>query len=205
MHVILVHGLGRTTLSLAGLARCLRRAGHTTEVFGYIAALESFARIRARLRARLERIAITGQAYGVLGHSLGGVLLRASLPGLKPQPEHMVMLATPNRPPRLAQRFRGFWPFRFVTGEPGQRLGDPEFYAALPLPTVPYTIIAGTAGYRGRLSPFGPEQNDWVVSVTETLVSDADQPLFVRAGHTFIMGNRAVRAAVLRAFAQVTA
>lgn len=202
MHVILVHGLGRTTLSLAGLARCLRNAGHTTETFGYVGALESFAQIRDRLRARLERIAATGPEYGVLGHSLGGLLLRAALPGVRPQPRHLVMLATPNRPPRLARRFRGFWPFRFAGGDAGRRLGDPEFFAALPLPTVPYTIIAGTAGARGRLSPFGTEPNDWVVSLTETLVSDADQPVLAPVGHTFMMGDRAVRAAVLRVLAE---
>jgi len=192
-------------VSVAGLARFLRRAGHTTETFGYLGAVESFARIRDRLRVCLERIASTGRSYGVLGHSLGGLLLRAALPAVHPQPEHLVMLGTPNRPPRLAKRFRGFWPFRFITGEPGRRLRDPEFFAALPLPIVPYTIIAGTAGHRGPLSLFGAEQNDWVVAVSETLVSDADQPLLVPVGHTFMMSNRAVRAAVLRAFDHVAA
>lgn len=200
MHLLLVHGLGRTTLSLAGLARALRRAGHTTETFGYVGALESFPRIRDRLRARLERIAASGRRYGVLGHSLGGVLLRAALPGVQPPPQHLVMLATPNRPPRLAHRFRGFVPFRLATGDPGRRLGDPHFFADLPPPPVPYTIIAGTAGSRGRLSPFGSEPNDWIVSVGETLVFDADRPVLVPVGHTFMMAGRAVRAAVLRAF-----
>jgi hypothetical protein len=128
------------------------------------------------------------------------VLLRAALPGVQPPPQHLVMLATPNRPPRLAHRLRGVLPFRLATGDPGRRLGDPGFFADLPPPPVPYTIIAGTAGSRGRLSPFGAEPNDWIVAVGETLVSDADRPVLVPVGHTFMMADRAVRAAVRRAF-----
>jgi len=205
MHILLVHGLGRTTLSVSGLARYLRRAGHSTETFGYVGAVQSFPRIRDRLRVRLECIASGEQAYAVVGHSLGGLLLRAALPGVQPRPQHLVMLGTPNRPPRLARRFRSWWPFRIVTGDVGQRLGDPEFFAELPRPPVPYTIIAGTRGHRGRASPFAGEQNDWIVGVTETLVSDADEPVLLPVGHTFMMSNRAVRAAVLRALANVAA
>jgi hypothetical protein len=161
--------------------------------------LESFSRICDRLHVRLERIAGSGHAYAVLGHSLGGVLLRAALPGVQPQPEHLVMLGTPNRPPRLARRFRTWWPFWITGGDSGHRLGDPEFFAALPRPAVPYTIIAGTGGYRGRRSPFGAEENDWIVGVSETMMTDADEPVLVAVGHTFMMSNRAVRAAVLRA------
>ena len=202
MHVLLVHGLGRTPMSLAGLARFLRKAGHTTESFGYIGAFQSFKRIQERLRRRLKGIADKGQPYGVLGHSLGGLLLRAALPGLKRQPEHFVMLGTPNRPPRLARRFGTFLPFRLATGDPGQRLSDPQFFADLPLPTMPYTIIAGTAGFRGRLGPFGTDVNDGLVAVAETLVTDTDQPVLLPVGHTFMMGNSEVRAAVLRAFSR---
>ena len=113
------------------------------------------------------------------------------------------MLGTPNRPPRLARRFGSFWPFQLAAGDPGRRLGDAQFFAALPLPTVPYTIIAGTAGYRGRVGPFGTEQNDGLVAVTETLVADADQPFLLPVAHTFMMNNSDVRAAVRRAFASV--
>ncbi len=111
------------------------------------------------------------------------------------------MLGTPNRTPRLARRFRTWWPFRIATGDPGQRLGDPGFFAELPPPHVPYTIIAGTGGHRGGGGPFGTDENDWIVGVGETLVSDADEPILVPVVHTFMMGNRAVRAAVLRALA----
>jgi hypothetical protein len=132
-------------------------------------------------------------------------LLRAVIPVLKVAPRHFVMLATPNRPPRLARRVQRFWPFRLLAGQPGQLLSDPQFYQQLAEPTVPYTIIAGTAGLRGKLSPFGGEPNDWLVAVSETLVRDSDQPLLFPVEHTFMMWSRAVRRAVDQVLAEVAA
>jgi hypothetical protein len=160
LRLLLVHGMGRTPLSLARLARCLRRDGHRVERLGYVAALESFERIRRRVHRRLEHLARLGEPYAVIGHSLGGLALRASLPGLVPPPRHLVMLATPNRPPRLAIRLRRFWPYRLWCGESGQLLAQPAFFARLPVPSVPYTIIAGCAGPLGRGGPFGRDPND---------------------------------------------
>jgi hypothetical protein len=205
MRLLLVHGMGRTPLSLARLARFLRQEGHSVERLGYVAAIESFDSIRGRVRRRLELLARTGEPYAVLGHSLGGLALRAAISGLAPAPRHLVMLATPNQPPRLACRLQRFWPYRVVCGDSGQLLARAEFFRQLPPPSVPYTIIAGTAGPRGRRSPFGPEANDWIVAVEETKVKPGDRPVTFPVGHTFMMNDHRVRAVIRRALEQVAA
>lgn len=200
MNVLLVHGMWRTPLSLGRLARFLRRQGHRVERMGYVAALESFERIRRRARRRLERLAATGEPYAVVGHSLGGVALRAAMEGLVvPPPAHLVLLATPNRPPRLACRLHRLWPYRLLCGDSGQLLASSAFFASLPAPPSPYTVISGTAGPRGQRSPFGQESNDWLVTVEETLVAPGDRALLLPVGHTFMMNDRGVQAAVGRA------
>jgi len=78
MRVILVHGLARTPLSLAGLARDLRRSGHRTDLVAYSGALESYAGIVARVRRRLEATAAARDPYALIGHSLGGLIVRAN-------------------------------------------------------------------------------------------------------------------------------
>jgi hypothetical protein len=205
MRLLLVHGMGRTPLSLASLARFLRRDGHEVERVGYVAALEPFERIRRRVRYRLIRLARRGEPYAVVGHSLGGLALRAALGGLDPAPVHFIMLATPNQPPRLARRLQRFWPYRLACGESGQLLAREEFFAQLPRPSVPYTIIAGTAGPRGHRSPFGGEANDWIVAVEETKVAPDDCPTILPVGHTFMMNDRQVHAVIRRALEQVAA
>ena len=156
MHVLLIHGLARTPLSLLGLARDLRRAGHRTELVAYSGALESFPRIIARVRHRLGLAAERGDPYAVVGHSLGGLIVRAALdpwPADRPLPRHVVMLGTPSRVPRLARRFHRWWPYRLVNGECGQLLAAPGFFARLPRPAVPTTVIAGTKSWPRALSP----------------------------------------------------
>jgi hypothetical protein len=202
MRVLLVHGMGRTPLSLSRLCRFLRRSGHHPERLGYVAALESFSRIKARVRRRLETLADSGQPYAVIGHSLGGLALRAALVGLEPAPVHLVMLATPNRPPRLARRLHQTWPYRLLCGECGQMLARPEFFAQLPPPPVPYTIIAGDGGYRGARGPFGGDPNDWIVAVEETKITSADLPTIFPVGHTFMMNDRRVLAAIGQALSR---
>jgi hypothetical protein len=185
--------MARTPLSLAGLARALRRQGHETTSTGYIAALESFAVVRARVGDHVARM--TGE-FACIGHSLGGLLLRSALGGTGPSPRHLIVLGTPQRSPLLARKLRHLWPYRIVNGEMGQLLGDPQFFDLLPPVTAPYTILAGIAGPTGRWSPFGDEPNDGLVAVAETLVAPSDHPVLVPARHTFLMNHRDVRATI---------
>ncbi len=208
MQVLLVHGLARTPLSLLGLARDLRRAGHRTELVAYSGALESFPRIIARVRHRLGLAAERGDPYAVVGHSLGGLIVRAALdpwPADRPLPRHVVMLGTPSRVPRLARRFHRWWPYRLVNGECGQLLAEPGFFARLPRPAVPTTVIAGTKSWPRALSPFGGAPNDGVVAVDETRPDSGVAVIELPASHTFMMNNRQVRATVRELLARAVA
>ncbi len=199
MRVLLIHGLSRTPLSLLGLARDLRQAGHRTELVAYSGALESYRSIVARVRRRFETAAHRGEPYAVIGHSLGGLIVRAALdqwPANWLLPRHLVMLGTPNRVPRLARRFHRWWPYRLVNGQCGQLLAEPTFFATLPRPAVPTTVIAGTKSWPRVLSPFGEMPNDGLVAVEETRPDTEAALIELPASHTFMMNNREVRATV---------
>ena len=199
MHALLVHGMGRTPLSMVILAARLRRAGMAPRLFGYLPALESFERIVGRLVRRLETLAVHGE-YLVVGHSLGGLLLRAALARVDaglPGPRHLFMLATPNQSPRLARRFHRNPIYRFYTGDAGQLLADPARVAAIPQPAVPYTIIAGTGGTRRRWNTFRDEPNDWIVGLSEVRLTDGEELVTVPIGHTFLMNVRTVATEII--------
>jgi hypothetical protein len=192
--VLLVHGMGRSPLSMWRLARALGREGMTPELFGYVAAWQPVEQIVARLRARLE--AMADGDYVAIGHSLGGLLLRAAVAALPPgtrRPHRIILLATPNRSPRLARRFERSWWYRTINGDAGAMLADEARVAKIPLLDVPCTIIAGTRGIHGRWSPFGPEQNDGIVTVSETEMAGADEWISLPLRHPFIMNDTRVR------------
>ena len=207
MRVLLIHGLARTPLSLLGLARDLRRAGHHTELVAYSGAFESYAHIVDRVRRRLDQAARGVEPYAVVGHSLGGLIVRGALdawPADRALPRHLIMLGTPNHVPRLARRFQRCWPYRLVNGECGRLLTDAGFFARLPRPPVPTTVIAGTKGWPRPLSLFDGLANDGVVAVEEARLDSPASLIELRASHTFMMNNRQVRAVVRELLAQAT-
>src|SRR5262245_44614912 len=197
MHIILIHGLGRTPLAMSLLGRRLRKRQYTVRSFGYAAFYQPFDAIVRRFVATI-RSEVGPQPYVIIGHSLGNIIARASLPALADlPPQRLVMLAPPNQPPLLAKAMGPNPLFRLMSGECGKLLADDAFYARLPVPDIPTTIIAGTAGPRGQLSPFGNRPNDCVVAVEETRLGPGCEVCLVPAIHTFIMNSPKVTAMIM--------
>ena len=198
MRVFLIHGMGRTSVSLALLASRLRRAGHTTSSYGYFVTRDPLDVIAARFVAHIERAGGTDAPFAVVGHSLGTIVTRmalARLPGLT----RVVMLAPPNQPPALARLLQANPIFRALTRDAGRRLADAAgFYGSLPVPQVPTLIVAGTGGPRFARSPWQGGDNDGIVGVDETrLEGPAIEHVQVDAVHTLIMNSAEVTGHVL--------
>lgn len=206
MKILLVHGLGRTSWSMSGLAPSLQGAGHTTELFDYVALFHPFDEIADRLRDRCRELAAAGP-YGIVTHSLGGVLTRAALAKADfakadfPLPAHVVMLAPPNQSPRLGRWANRLLPYQWFAKQCGANMASLDFYTCLPALDCPYTIIAGTAGTVGPISPFGGEANDMIIGFEETKMRAGDRPLEVPAFHSFIMNHSRTKQLTVEAFA----
>ncbi len=181
--VVLLHGMGRSRLSMLILARRLRHAGYATVNFPYSPPFHSVEVISRRLIAFIEKKVHT-PAYHLIAHSLGNVILRNGFRyGYPPGLGRIVMLAPPNRPARLAQALKKNPLYRGLTGESGQRLSDPVFYSKLPVPEVEFGVIAGDKGQRLTFS----EPNDGVVAVAATRLPGMQDFLVLHHTHTFLM------------------
>jgi pimeloyl-ACP methyl ester carboxylesterase len=204
MQILLIHGLGRTALSMVLMGNVLRKQGLMPSYFSYWPWLQSYDEIVEALRSRLEALAHQGP-YAVIAHSLGGILCRSALEDFaEAPPAHLVMLGPPNQPPRLGEMAWQLPPFQWFARDCGYNLAQTEFYARLLPLRIPYTIVAGTAGWVGPLSPFGNDPNDGIVSVSETLMvqGEADPNLFTfPVLHTFMMNHPPIHAAIQQRFA----
>lgn len=192
MNIMLIHGQGRTPVSMSLLGWRLSRRGYKVHYFAYFVAWQRFEDIVDRL-VRTIRREIGDEPYALVTHSLGGLIARAALPRLAGRPpRQLVMLAPPNRPPQIAKWAMKNLFYRRFAGDSGRKLIDEAFYKTLPEPTVPATIIAGGRGWPERISPFGDAINDGILTVEETKLAQADQVILVRATHPFIMNSKAV-------------
>ena len=172
MLVLLVHGLGRTPLSLFGLAAALRRAGHHTRFFGYSPTFETLPLIINRLTNRLRALARSRKPVGLVGHSLGGLLLRLALGRVPELSVHrFVMLGTPNRGSLMARLASRWFPFRFFAQNCGRLLATDNEFERLRDRMSPSSRLPAPAAMRA-IQPVWARGERRLVSVSEASVED---------------------------------
>ena len=172
--VVLVHGMGRTPISMAPMAVALRRSGYRVLNVGYSSQRPGVAEIGQHLAdaVRAETDRQPARRVHVVGHSLGTVATRWMLTHDPPAaPGRVVMLAPPNRGSRSADKWARWigWslpPIRELrtAGGPAVDLGVPD--------GVEVAVIAG--------------DRDGKVRVEETCLDGAEHAV-VPSRHTFIM------------------
>ncbi|MBZ0068581.1 MAG: alpha/beta fold hydrolase [Thiobacillus sp.] len=204
MQALFVHGMGRSPISGWRLLARLRAHGIHTHTLGYVATFQSAASIRKRLVARIEALATHGD-YVLIGHSLGGVLLRAAvaaLPPGTPLPRRIFLLGSPIQPSCLAQKLRRNWLFRALAGDCGQLLASPSRMAEIGAGLVPTISMVGVSGWTGRLSPFKDEANDGLVSVAEASAEWVSETIRIPAWHTYLPSNKQIAQLILERISQ---
>jgi len=196
MDAILIHGMGRTPMAMSILAARLRKSGIRPHLFGYSVTFERQNNCLQRLESFITKRVQTNE-FIMIGHSLGAVLMRATMPRLIHKPAACFLLASPTRVCKAARNFAHHPVAKLLGGEIGQLLADQQFMESLPPTGVPTKIYAGTGGPRGHYSPFGEEPNDGVLTVNETLLPGVPiQTLPVL--HTFIMNSNVVIRDIIR-------
>ncbi|QYJ80171.1 esterase/lipase family protein [Shewanella acanthi] len=200
MNVLFVHGMGRSPLSGWPLMYQLEQAGCHTQSFGYLVCIEPFSSIQARLEKRICELASFGP-YILVGHSLGGVLIRAALGRLQqdmiPAPEHVFLLGSPIMPSRLAQKLSPNILFRTLTRDCGQMLASSERMAAVGAIVYPTTSIVGVMGISWKQGPFHGDENDGVVSVSEVSADWLTDEVKLPIVHSFLPSSKQVAGVIL--------
>lgn len=181
--VVLVHGMGRSSLSMRSLARALKQAGFATSSFDYSSTRHGVDELCVQLAshvAELERD--EGARVHFVGHSLGNLLIRGAL-GSTP-PAHVgriVMLAPPNRGAAAADAYAPWFGWLL---EPLDELGPAGAAARLPVPPLEIGVIAGAL--------------DGKVQVEETHLAGEKDHVTVPGLHSFLMNRADVQELTLR-------
>jgi triacylglycerol lipase len=207
--VVLLHGLGRSPLSLKRIEVSLRAEGYVVRNVGYpsrsadIATLANEAlRPVFGVPAPTESASAPGARVHVVTHSLGGILVRQWLRdhGVPPALGRVVMLAPPNAGSEIVDRLRDWKIYQWTNGPAGLQLGAgaadvPRALGPLPL-GVEVGVIAGSRTINPLLSALLPSRDDGKVTVAATHVTGETDHLTLHATHTWIMWRRDTAAQV---------
>jgi len=182
--VVLLHGMGRTTVSMRRTAQRLESLGWNTRRIGYPSLTRPIERLAEHVAERLA--GETGRLHFVT-HSLGGLVLRRLLHTQRPANlGRVVMLAPPNRGSRLARRFSRMG--RVVPAVRQLALPVEDLDRLLGPVDFEVLVIAGSRA-AGPMRWLTRTANDGLVSVDETFATGRDDALIVPRGHTFIMDS----------------
>jgi len=170
--VVLLHGLGRTETAMLILENSLAGAGFEVHNIGYPSNDESPQTLVNHVAGEIDACCANGgRTVHFVGHSLGGLLIRAYLArGLPGKLGNVVLSGTPNGGSELADIETGV-PGAIVemAGPTAQMLGtgSDAFPASLPPPDFNVGVIAGT---RDALvtNEWLPLPNDSMVSLEST-------------------------------------
>ena len=193
--VILLHGIFRTRLSMRGLAGFLERANFHSEAITYPSTRYALGELAAIIHPQVQAAAARGRRIHFVGHSMGGLLIRAYIHAHRPENlGRVVMLGTPNRGSEVADFLQGMKPYQWLYGAAGQQLVTKQEPFAAMLGRVDYDlgIIAGDRSLAPVSSYIIGKANDGKVSVESTKLEGMKAHLVVPCSHTFLPSQQNV-------------
>ncbi|MDZ4730416.1 MAG: hypothetical protein SH820_10800 [Xanthomonadales bacterium] len=195
--IILLHGLGRSSMSMKGVQWRLEEAGYPVVNNSYPwlgRSIEEIAPIA--INESLSHCTEMGLSkIGFVTHSLGGILLRQyleenTIAGLG----RVVMLAPPNQGSTMADQLVANGMLEPLLPQPAYQLGTDENSVPKRLGTVNFElgVIAGN-NTRVLLAPgLDDLANDGTVAVEETRVAGMQDFIVLPVDHSFLMWRSAV-------------
>ncbi len=198
--VVLLHGLSRTDRAMRPLAQYLTEAGFDVHNLRYASTEKSPEGLVEDLSEQVAACCDDASALHFVGHSLGGILIRAYLAEQPPaNTGRVVLIAPPNQGSELVDVLGDSALFRWALGPTGQQLGtEPESLPnRLPPPAVDVGVIAGTGTVSPLASAMIPGEDDGKVAVARTKLEGMKDYLLVPNSHTFIMRSKKVGAQVV--------
>lgn len=206
--VVVMHGLLRSSHSMAKMHQALSRSGPGRPVyFEYASTRRPISEHAAALREWVESLPGKPRIDFVC-HSMGNIVTRHAMAswqrndpqGVLPRIGRMVMLGPPNQGAGIARRLGKLGLFEIVTGRGGTELGAAWelFQKELATPPCPFAIVAGDMTESWLQNPLISGPSDFLVLVEETKLEGYAEFRTVPVLHSLIMSDASVQEFVSR-------
>lgn len=194
-HVILLHGLFRSPLTMKPMADALQAAGFETTILAYPSRSKTIRNLSDDHLAPAIQVCRDGGAKKIhfVTHSLGGLLVRDYLSRNKvPELGRVVMFSPPNKGSEVVD-WLGHWrAFKELNGPAGEELNTAPISPPKSLGPVTYPvgIIAGDRSINPINSCMITGPDDGKVSVENTKVEGMTDHIVLHRTHPMIMKRR---------------
>ncbi|WEJ63039.1 alpha/beta fold hydrolase [Thiomicrorhabdus lithotrophica] len=192
--VVLLHGLGRSNVAMWRLANLLEDAGYDVKQVGYSSFNTTTPEVVSDITKQIDDCCVNqNRTVHFVGHSLGGLLIRAYLQDNRLQ--HLgrtVLIGTPNNGTDIADRFRGNCLVEFLMPM-ATALGTDDNSLPKKLDAPYYTIgvIAGVTESDSN-EDYLPGRDDGLVPVESTKLEGMTDFIEVNSGHSMMRYNNEV-------------
>ena len=192
--VVLVHGLGRGKSIMYPLRAQLEQAGFLTALIDYRSINRSPEQILTDVMKQIDTIRIApNQIIHFVGHSLGGLIIRAYLDS-----NHgnnlgkVILIGSPNKGTPFVDHFRDAWWLKLV-GQAAMSLGTDSlsFPRKLRAPYYPVGVIAGISSAFNN-DDFIPGEDDGMVPVESTKIEGMTDFILLKVSHSALPKNEEV-------------
>jgi triacylglycerol lipase len=200
--VVLLHGLWRTSASMAKVEGALVSAGYVVLNCDYPSRTQPIEQLSLTVVGRAladERLRGCSKVHFVT-HSLGGILVRYYFASRKEERlGRVVMLGPPNQGSEVVDCLRGWWVFRKANGPAGLQLGSDKDSVPNQLGPVRFElgVIAGDRSINWINSCMIRGCDDGKVSVESTKIDGMRDHLIIHTTHPFMMKNRRVITSII--------
>ena len=191
-HVILLHGLARSSQSMGKMEKALIAEGYKVSNIGYPSRKYPIEELAQRVRQQILQVSDDQDILHIVAHSLGGILIRYIQ---KQEPLEnlgkVIMLAPPNQGSEVVDKFGKWKLFRWINGPAGSQLGTDEdgFLKSLGNVDFELGLLTGDRSINLILSCMIPGKDDGKVSVENAKVEGMDDFMVLHTAHPFIMKN----------------
>ncbi|MDP1677804.1 MAG: alpha/beta hydrolase [Bacteroidota bacterium] len=197
--VVLLHGLGRGKSIMVPLQTRLEDVGFSTVLIDYHSINRSPDQILTEVTKQIDTIQIdSNQTIHFVGHSLGGLIIRAYLDSNTVKNlGKVILIGSPNNGTPFVDHFRDTWWLKLV-GSAAASLGtdNKSFPRTLRPPYYPVGIIAGISKTISN-DDFIPGEDDGIVPVESTKVEGMKDFILLEVSHSALPRNELVAQQVI--------
>ena len=194
-YVILLHGLCRTSRSMASMEKALSASGYRVLNVDYPSRTAAIEKLSDEA---IGPVVADCQKAGALKihfvtHSLGGILVRSYLSRHAiSNLGRVVMLGPPNQGSEVVDQLGAWWVFKKLNGPAGSELGTGKASTPNQLGPAKFCVgvIAGDRSINWINSVLIPGRDDGKVSVRRTKLEGMADHIVIHAAHPFLLRNQ---------------